>query len=270
VIALDRTGDGPPLVLLHPLGVDRRVWDPIVERLSQVREVIALDLPGFGESPSLLGSVPTPSALAAAVADELASIGVPRAHVAGNSLGGWVALELGLSGYALTVTGIAPAGLWPQPLVPKAGTAHRLARSFLPLVGALAANPAGRRLFLSSAVAHPRRVPRAQAAHLVRAYALAPGFTEVNNAMRAGRFEGLERIRCPVTLVWPDHDRLIKRPPWVPDRIRNVELPDSGHIPIWDAPGRLAEILITASGGASDTDSADPGSVEARTGQLQR
>jgi len=66
VIALDRTGDGPPLVLLHPLGADRRVWDPVLERLSDVRQVITVDLPGFGESPALEGSVPTPSALAAA------------------------------------------------------------------------------------------------------------------------------------------------------------------------------------------------------------
>jgi pimeloyl-ACP methyl ester carboxylesterase len=251
VIAFERTGDGPPLVLLHPLGADRRVWDPIVDRLSEVREVIAVDLPGFGESPPLEGSVPTPSALAAAIAEQLVSIGLPRPHVAGNSLGGWVALELGLSGHAQTVTGIAPAGLWPQPLVPKAGIAHRLAHSFLPLLGPVAASRAGRALLLSSAVAHPRRVPRAQTAHLVRAYALAPGFTEVNNAMRARRFEGLERIRCPVTLVWPDRDQLIKRPPWVPDRIKNVVLADSGHVPMWDSPAKLAEILIARSGGTS-------------------
>jgi pimeloyl-ACP methyl ester carboxylesterase len=253
VIAFDRTGDGPPLVLLHPLGADRHVWDPIVERLSIARDVIALDIPGFGGSPPLEGAVPSPSALAAALAEQLAALGVQRPHVAGNSLGGWIALELGLNGYARTVTGIAPAGLWPRPLVPRAGTAHRLARSFLPLIGAVAANPAGRSLLLSSAVAHPRRVPRVQAAHLVRAYALAPAFTEVNNAMRARRFEGLERIRCPVTLVWPDRDRLIARPPWVPDRIKNVVLADSGHIPMWDSPTRLAEVLIAASGGVSDT-----------------
>jgi len=178
---------------------------------------------------------------------------VQRPHVAGNSLGGWVALELGLSGYAQTITGIAPAGLWPRPLAPKSGIGHRLAQSLLPLIGPVAANPAGRRLLLSSAVAHPRLVPRAQATHLVRAYALAPGFTEVNNAMRAGRFEGLERIRCPITFVWPERDQLIERPPWVPDRIRNVVLRDSGHIPMWDAPAELAEILIGASGGASGT-----------------
>jgi pimeloyl-ACP methyl ester carboxylesterase len=250
-LAYDRTGRGSALVLLHALGADRRVWDPVVEHLSELRDVVAVDLPGFGESPPLDGTVPTPRALAGAVAEQLASLGLERPHVAGNSLGGWVALELGLSGAARTVTGIAPAGLWPEPLVPKAGIAHRMARATLPVAGAVARTRLGRSLLLSGVVARPRRVPGSQAAHLVRAYGQAPAFLPVNDAMRAHRFAGLERIRCPVTLVWPDHDRLIRRPVWVPDRIHNVVLPDSGHIPMWDAPLALAGILIDASGGRS-------------------
>jgi pimeloyl-ACP methyl ester carboxylesterase len=259
-LAYDRTGRGAPLVLLHALGADRRVWDPLLEHLVQRREVVAIDLPGFGESEPLRNQVPSPRALAAAVAEHLTSIGLDRPHVAGNSLGGWVALELGLNGAAAGVTGIAPAGLWPEPLVPKAGIAHRLARATLPLTSPLVASPVGRSLLLSGAVAHPRRIPRAQAAHLIRAYALAPDFIAVNNAMRAGRFEGLERLRCPVTFVWPDHDRLIRRPVWVPDRINNVVLSDSGHMPMWDAPAALARILVDAGGGLTDdrSEAGDP------------
>jgi len=243
-IAYDRVGSGPALVLLHPLGADRRCWDPIVARLRDHREVIAIDLPGFGQSPPLAGAGPTARALAVAVADLLRSIDVTRPHVAGNSLGGWVALELGLEGAAQRVTAIAPAGLWPEPLVPKHGIARRLGHALLPLLGPVVATSIGRSLLLSGAVAHPRRVPAADARHLVRAYALAPGFTAANDAMRAGRFEGLERIRCPVTLVWPDHDRLIQRPVWIPDRIDNVVLVDSGHMPMWDAPDALSQILL--------------------------
>lgn len=247
-LAHDRAGQGPPLVLLHPLGADRHVWDPLRAALSARRELITVDLPGFGESPALTGQTPTPRALAAAVADHLTAIGVERPHVGGNSLGGWVALELGLSGVAGGVTGIAPAGLWPEPLVPKAAIAHHLARTLGPLARWCAGTGAGRSVLLSSAAAHPRRVPAAAARQLVSAYAAAPDFVRVNDAMRAGRFEGLERIRCPVTLVWPDHDRLIRRPVWVPDRIRNVVLTDAGHMPMWDAPEALADVLLRASG----------------------
>ncbi len=246
-LAYHRVGNGPPLVLLHPLGLDHHVWDPLLEGLCDHRDVIAVDLPGFGQSPALTEE-PTPSALAAAVAAQLASLEIERPHVAGNSLGGWVALELGLRGAVRTVTAVAPAGLWPAPLAPKAAIAQRAARSLLGLVIPAVRTSAGRRLLLSSSVAHPGRIPAAQAAHLIRAYATAPAFKDVNDAMRAGRFEGLERIRCPTTLVWPERDRLIARPPWVPDRIRNVELPGSGHLPMWDAPESLARILIEASG----------------------
>jgi pimeloyl-ACP methyl ester carboxylesterase len=267
MLAQHRTGHGSPLVLLHPLGGDRHVWDPLLPFLAPRRELIAIDLPGFGQSPALAGQVPTPRALAAAVAEHLAAIGVERPHVAGNSLGGWVALELGLLGSARSVTGIAPAGLWPEPLVPKAAIAHRLARALLPAAGWCVATRPGRSLLLSGAMAHPRRVPADAARQLVRAYAEAPDFVRVNDTMRAGRFEGLERIRCPVTLVWPEHDRLIRRPVWVPDRIRNVVLSDAGHMPMWDAPQALADILIDASGGADGDRGAAPSREEELAGE---
>jgi pimeloyl-ACP methyl ester carboxylesterase len=263
-LAHHRTGHGSPLVLLHPLGTDRHVWDSLAPLLTARRELISVDLPGFGESPALAGQVPTPRALAAAVAEHLTAIGVDRPHVAGNSLGGWVALELGLMGQARTVTGIAPAGLWPEPLLPKAAIAHRLARTLLPAASWCVATRPGRSLLLSSSVAHPRRVPPAAARQLVATYALSPDFVRVNDAMRAGRFEGLERIRCPVTLVWPDHDRLIRRPVWVPDRIRNVVLSDAGHMPVWDAPQTLADVLLAASGGQA----ADPAPAASREEEL--
>ncbi|MEA2211818.1 MAG: hypothetical protein QOF83_1766 [Solirubrobacteraceae bacterium] len=248
-VAYDVEGEGPALALLHPLGTDRRVWSPVVRYLREERELILIDLPGFGQSPPLEGR-PTPRALAGAVAELLRELGIDRGHVAGNSLGGWVALELALRGSVLSATAIAPAGLWPSPLVPKPSAAHLLAGRLLPVVGSVAATAPGRRLLLNSAVAHPNRVPPAESTHLVRTYARAPGFIPVNNAMRASRFEGLERIRVPLTLAWPEHDRLVKRPPWLPENVRNVSIPDTGHIPMWDDPERVAEILLTGSGGS--------------------
>jgi pimeloyl-ACP methyl ester carboxylesterase len=263
-IAYDRVGHGPTLVLLHPLGADRFIWAPIVERLQDRRELITVDLPGFGESPPL-EDTPTPRALAAAVAELLETIGVRGPHVTGISLGGWVALELGLTGVPQSTTAIAPAGLWPEPLLPKPLLAHSLAQRFLAVVGPLAATPPGRRMMLSRAVAHPGRVPGRDAAHLVRTYALAPGFATVNTAMRAGRFEALERIRGPLTLVWPEHDKLVRRPAWLPDNVHNMVLKDAGHIPVWDAPDALAEILLTASENATASHARAPAALASET-----
>ena len=89
-LAFDRRGAGPPLILLHALGADRRVWDPVMDRLSAERDVVALDLPGFGESPALAGpDAPTPAALASVVAAFAAQLSLDKPHLAGNSLGGW-------------------------------------------------------------------------------------------------------------------------------------------------------------------------------------
>ncbi len=248
-VAYERTGSGPPLVLLHPLGADRRVWEPVVRIVAARRETITVDLPGFGQSPPLRGRTPTPRALAAAVADLLSSLGIRRPQLAGNSLGGWVAMELALLTPCESVTAIAPAGLWPAPLAPRPELAHRVARATLPLGTALVRTRAGRALLLGGAVADPGRVPAAQAAHLIRSYALAPGFSSVSAAMRAGRFEGLERIACPVTLVWPDGDRVVRRPSVPPELVREVVLAGSGHLPLWDAPEPLARILLYGADG---------------------
>ena len=87
-LAFDRRGAGPPLILLHALGADRRVWDPVFDRLSAERDVVALDLPGFGGSPVLGGpDAPTPAALAGAVAEFAWQLSLDKPHVAGNSLG---------------------------------------------------------------------------------------------------------------------------------------------------------------------------------------
>jgi pimeloyl-ACP methyl ester carboxylesterase len=245
-LAYDRLGKGPALALLHPLGADRRVWDPVIERLAAQREVVAVDLPGFGESPPLT-SEPKPAALAAAVGEQLAEIGITRAHVAGNSLGGWIALELALAGHARSVTAIAPAGLWPEPLVPKRAIARTIARAMLPFVDAVLVGAPGRRVLLAGSVAVPARVPARAAAHLVRAYATAPGFTAANDAMRASRFVGLERIGVPVTLAWPQHDRLVARPRRLPPNTRSIVLKGCGHIPMWDDPAAVAQVLLEGS-----------------------
>ncbi len=248
-LAFDRRGAGPALVLLHPLGADRFAWSPVLDRLAAERDVIALDLPGFGGSPSLDGAgPPTPRALAAAVAQFLDGLdldGPP--HVAGNSLGGWVALELALADYARSVSAIAPAGLWPEPLVPKRGLARTLARAARPLLPALVRSPRGRRIALAGSIADPEAVPPAAALRLVRAYAEAPGFQAVNTAMRAGRFTQLGEIPVPVTLAWPEHDRLVARPRTLPPGVRSVALPGAGHLPMWDAPELVAELLLEAS-----------------------
>jgi pimeloyl-ACP methyl ester carboxylesterase len=107
-----RGGSGAPLVLLHGIGHSWRGWQPMLPLLEQRFDVLAVDMPGFGHSDPFPEAVDsTPEALADAVEDEMARAGFDRAHIAGNSLGGWVSLELARRGRAETVTAISPSGL---------------------------------------------------------------------------------------------------------------------------------------------------------------
>ncbi len=212
--------------------------------------MIAVDLPGFGESPQLRdGILPHPRELAVAVIGLLAELGLDRgrAHLAGNSLGGWVALEAALAGHAASVTAIAPAGLWAKPLEPRSPLAHTIARALSPLAGVAMRPPAIRRAALRGSVARPERLSPAQASAMVRAYGLAPGFTATNRAMRAGMFSSLAEISVPTTLVWPEHDRLVSRPSHCPRSVHQIELPGTGHIPMSDDPRAVADALLQGS-----------------------
>jgi pimeloyl-ACP methyl ester carboxylesterase len=247
-LGFDRRGSGPPLVLIHSLGTDRCVWHPVHDRLAETRDVIAVDLPGFGDSEPLPGDeAPTPLALAGAVVSFLDGLGVSRPHVAGNSLGGWIALEMGVAETARSVTAIAPAGLWPRALPPKPSIARGIARAATPVLSAVLATDRGRRLALGATMRHPERVPREDALRLVRAYAAAPGYDTVNAAMRAGRFEGLDRVRVPLMFGWPEFDRLVGRPRQLPSAARNVVLRGCGHVPMWDDPEQVAALLLAGS-----------------------
>src|SRR4051794_29880719 len=123
-LAHTRTGSGDPVVLIHGVGSFARAWKPVIEAMRGERDVIALDLPGFGGSPTMpIGVVPDARALAGAVAYFLEGLGVEQPLVGGNSLGGWVALELARRGRARAVVGVSPAG-FASPLEGKAGRAQ--------------------------------------------------------------------------------------------------------------------------------------------------
>ena len=244
-LAHDRAGSGEPLVLVHPLGADRGVWEPVMDRLAAHHDVIAVDMPGFGESPELPEDEPvTAGAVAAAIGSTLDSLGVGPAHVAGISLGGWVALELAKSDRCLSVTALCPAGFWARPLGPRPEMARGAARGLVPLLRPLLQTARGRRLVLRGPIAHPERVPPSAAYRLVRAYALSPGFARANAEMRKSLFSGFEDIRVPITLAWADRDRLVSSPRSVPSAVRTVALRDCGHVPTWDSPDQVAAAIL--------------------------
>ncbi|PZG16350.1 alpha/beta fold hydrolase [Nonomuraea aridisoli] len=115
-LAFERRGSGEPLILVHGIGHHRRTWLPVLDRLAAARTVIAVDLPGFGASAGLPEPIPyTAESLADAVESFCVRLGVREPHVAGHSLGGYIALELASRGVVRTATALSPVGFWTRP-----------------------------------------------------------------------------------------------------------------------------------------------------------
>ncbi len=240
-----------PLVLLHGLGASSTVWDPVVGLLAPEREVIVLDMPGFGTAEPLPPEVePTAANLAAALHEELGGRGVRRPHVAGNSLGAWVALEMGRAGWAASVTALSPAGLWRAPIGPSERDLRGLAQRLRPLVAVGLRVPPLRRRALSTFAARPERIPAATGRELVLGWIDASGYEGANRAMRSHVFDPAGYPEdVPVTIAWAEHDRLVgpPKPHRRPAQARFLVLPDVGHTPTWDDPELIARTLLEGS-----------------------
>ena len=247
-VAYERTGEGPPLLLIHGLGATRRIWSPQIEVVARERDVIAVDMPGFGDSPMLDGPA-TPWALGAALMRLCEEIGVERPHLAGNSLGGWVALEMAKRDQAASVCLISPAGLWGKPLGPRVFNTRRWAQRLRPLLPALVRNRRSRHAMLRTTVGRPENVPVADARAIISAWLAAPGYDAANAEMRRYVCEDLDRVTVPTTIAWGERDRLVgpPKPQRRPPGSRFVKLDDCGHTPNWDAPGLISELLLETS-----------------------
>ncbi len=245
-----RQGSGPRLLLVHGLGGSVVLWNPVLDLLAAEREVIAVDMPGFGRSPAPgNGFVPDARSLARALTDFCGNEGFERPHVAGLSLGGWVSLEMAKLGSVASVCAISPAGLWRKPLDPRGLGRQAIGRRLAPLVGPLMGVPPLRRAAFSRQMVHPERVSRAEAAGLARGYIGSELYTEADREMRAGVFEHHDLIDVPVTLAWGAEDVVVGRPSRTrrPPDARYLEVPGWGHTPTWDDPQGVTGLILESS-----------------------
>ena len=254
-----RVGSGPPLVLIHGIGSRWQVWGPVLRRLAAERDVIALDLPGFGASPMPPpGTPPGIVSLTRLVGEFIDGLGVQQPHVAGNSLGGLISLELAKQGRVRSATGLSPAGFYNDKEAAYARRSLKItvraARLLAPRVDRLTASPLVRTLTFSQVVAKPRMLGAADAAAQVRALAEAPWFDATLPAIADDRFAGGEAIQVPVTIAWGTKDRLLlprqgRRAVRMIPGARLVTLNGCGHVPTYDDPELVARVLLDGSRG---------------------
>jgi pimeloyl-ACP methyl ester carboxylesterase len=259
--ALELPGDGPGIVLLHGWGDSADTWRALLAGLAPYgRRAVAVDLPGFGRASRLAPGpiLPQLDAFAAALVDRWAG-GEPLV-LAGNSLGGAVALRAGeradlpLAG----VVPVAPAGLelprWFD-LVERDPIVRRLLQIPVPVPGALVRTLVGsayRQLAFASPAVAQREVVRAFASHhdtRADVAALLDNGRRLIPELAESPFD-LTAVACPVLLVWGTRDRMV---PHTGARVVLDSLPDTrvellegcGHSPQVEATDRLLELLLS-------------------------
>jgi alpha-beta hydrolase superfamily lysophospholipase len=246
-------------VLLHGINASWRVWRPLLDMLEAEHDVLALTLPGHRGGPPLRRGRPVSvQALADGVEEILDTAGIETAHLAGNSLGGWLAVELGRRGRARSVVALSPAGAWRNHRdlrrvirLMSAGQAMLRRRQRLGL-DALLRRPRFRRLLLRQAMEHADRVPAQEIIALVEDAVGCDAFDGVIAWIR-----GTVPIGCssrpasyPVRIAWAEHDRTIPfvrygRPflQAVPEA-EHMTMTGVGHVPYYDDPALVARTIL--------------------------
>lgn len=243
------------MLLVHGLGAGWRSWLPIMDALAERREVIAVDLPGFGETPPPAGELSI-ATLTDSVADFIREQGLDGVATAGQSMGGRIVLELARRGVGGDTVALDPGGFWSdRELMAFSATLRpsialvRVIRSSLP---ALLDSRAGRTVLLAQLSARPWALSRDTVLPDVRGLADAPATGAAVDALTRGpKQQGAPAGTVPgrVTIGWGRRDLVT-----VPRQAaRATQLfPDAvlhwfercGHFPQWDAPDEAARLIL--------------------------
>ena len=252
-----RSGSGEPLVLMHGVTNGAQVWRQVVPLLSDRHDAIApVALAHKGGRKVTRRPVDHVDVVddAERTLDEL---GIDTAHLAGNSMGGWVALDLARRGRARSVCALSPAGLWDSEeartrvlrfLVRNVRDTRR-GRRVVPL---LSRSKGFRRWAMRKGVAYGDRVSRAHFLAMVEE--VLGGECVEDIALLTSELEPLDPPPCPITIAWAEHDRVFPVGPYlarakevVPGASFKV-LEDVGHVPMLDDPRLVADTILEATG----------------------
>ncbi|HEY1538481.1 MAG TPA: alpha/beta fold hydrolase [Solirubrobacteraceae bacterium] len=257
--AAHRGGSGAPLVLLHGFADTWRVWELVLPALERRHDVLARTLPGHAGGPPLRGEL-TAATAPDAIERAMDDAGIDTAHIAGNSLGAYVALQLAARGRARSVVAFAPSGGWAPDddsygdLLRGQAAMVAQARTTAPHAQAIVATAEGRRRATRLIACNHAHIPAELLAHQTLGVARCDGAPELLAfALRGGYAAGLdaEQIACPVRIVWGTEDRLLPWPSaaaryrdeWLP-HADWVQLDGVGHCPPLDVPLETAQLIL--------------------------
>jgi pimeloyl-ACP methyl ester carboxylesterase len=249
-----RAGSGPPLLLIHGFSATWKTWSPLIEPLTRDFEVLAPTLPGHtGGAP--LDPPRTIPGLCDRVEALLDEVGWRDPHVAGFSLGGWLALELAKRGRARSVTAIAPSGALVSRGPREVRRFTRLfrrsrasARAAGPLMPRFMRSARFRRLSLRDMMVHGDRLDADAAVQSSRDHAAMPAFDDILASFACEELVDLDRVTVPVHIWWGKRDRVnpVHHAPYLEQRLPEATfeyVDDAGHVPFWDAPDSVLRAI---------------------------
>jgi pimeloyl-ACP methyl ester carboxylesterase len=254
-----RRGSGEPLVLIHGIGHRWQAWEPVLDRLAEHHDVIAIDIPGFGKSAPLKlapGQRHTIGVAMERISEFFPGLGIERPHVAGNSLGGALALELARHGLAASATAFSPAGFWNSRWEVAWGVWNlslTRAATFAPkpVLRYVADHDAARALAFGMVFGKPRELDPARALGDTLAMREGRSFRPIAKEARRYRYAGESDL--PTTVAWGTKDRILLRRQFaqakrVLPKARFEDLPGCGHVPMNDDPERVSRLILETTG----------------------
>jgi pimeloyl-ACP methyl ester carboxylesterase len=255
-LSIETYGQGPAVLLLHGMGSAATAWKPIIPSLAKHFKVITLDLPGHGRSAYSPMQSMDPTSLAKLVMKNLSDIGISDFHLVGNSLGGWIALEIAVlnPSQVKTITALAPAGLWLTPFTSRypgeialrimAGGVGKIAPSVLNYTWA-------KKIGFETVSPRWKDLSYEVCLDATNAMATSTGYFPAWDALLGKRFDKQISNEIPITIVFGDSDHTLpektcQERSLAPAHAKWVVLPQTGHAPMWDSPGEvISEIFDT-------------------------
>ena len=256
IVDMNRSAEGTPLIFIHGLSGCWQNWLEQLPHFARDRRVIAVDLPGFGQSEmpaeeiSVTGYADTIDAL-------MSDLGIDTAQIIGNSMGGFIGAELAIQHPARVerLVLVAAAGLSIESIRTErtTGLRHRAENIVFFGLGHVASRSHQvalrkrlRAALLLIVAAHPSKLPGPLAAQQVLGSGK-PGFSDALEAMcRYPLRDRLEKISCPTLILWGDKDRLVPLKDasifekLIPDS-RKIIYKDTGHVSMMERPARFNE-----------------------------
>ena len=251
--------DKPPLVLLHGGAAAGRTWRDIIPLVAEHHRVYAPTALGHRGGPAVARRPVSANDLVDWAESYLDEQGLQRPHIAGHSMGGFMAIELARRGRASSVCAIAPGGFWASGDGLRAASLSKVqqdvgvARLVRPIAPLILKSPMVRRFWFKTGTSHGDRISAERGVEILDDFLGCSVIGEIF-ATDDEQIAPLDPLPCPVTVAWAENDEIIPVDCYAPiarERLPQatfVVLPDVAHDPTMDAPELISRTILEATG----------------------